>query len=265
MNNIQYNGESLQPMDAISEGWNVASSNYGLLLGISVVALLILMVVGCIPFVGFFIVGPMMTGVYYCFLKQMDNEPVEFGMMFYGFNKFVPTMVLGLISSIPGILSTILQWVFRLSTLMSDGPPRRSGDFYQAGAPSIDQILRNLPPIFWFFTIFIVVVGFIVGVSMYFVYQLQAEHELSIGETIRLSAIAAWSNIGWVIIFGILQGLIALAGLIALCIGIFFVLPILYASHAVAYRQLFPRIAPIIPNTPPPPTSYEGGIYGTAQ
>ena len=38
---------------------------------------------------------PAMAGMYYVMLRNMRGESVEFGMMFKGFEKFVPLMVIG--------------------------------------------------------------------------------------------------------------------------------------------------------------------------
>ena len=55
-----------------------------------------------------------------------------------------------------------------------------------------------------------------------------------------------------------------LAGFIALCIGWLFILPLIYAANAFAYRQVFPDTKPNFQNVPPPPTSY-GNNYGFGQ
>ena len=56
-----------------------------------------------------FIIGPILGGVYYVVLRDMRGEPVDFGMMFKGFDKFVPLMVIGLIQAIPEIIGQGLR------------------------------------------------------------------------------------------------------------------------------------------------------------
>jgi len=48
---------------------------------------------------------------------------------------------------------------------------------------------------------------------------------------------------------------------IALCIGVFFVLPVIWVAWAFAYRQVFPDLNPtIFRNEPPPPDAYQGNF-----
>ena len=90
--------------------------------------------VTCIPCVNFFH-GPVTAGVYYVLLRDMRGEPVDFGMMFKGFEKFGSTLAVGLIQAIPGIVYQIIDLFANVSLrLMELGnlPTGRSGDFYQS-------------------------------------------------------------------------------------------------------------------------------------
>ena len=57
-------------------------------------------------------------------------------MMFKGFEKFVPLMVIGLIQSVPGVIIQIIQYAVRLADFGLGGRRGRSFDFYQASNPS---------------------------------------------------------------------------------------------------------------------------------
>ena len=53
----------------------------------------------------------------------------------------------------------------------------------------------------------------------------------------------------------------ALGGVLAFCIGVLFVLPIIWVSWAFAYRQVFPDLSPTAyRNEPPPPDAYQGSF-----
>ena len=88
------------------------------------------------------------------------------------------------------------------------------------------------------------------------------EHDIGAIDAIKLSVRAATSNIGGLILLFILEFLVALVGLLALCIGIFFVIPIIYAANAFAYRQVFPLIEQNFNMNPPPPGAY-GSSFGS--
>ena len=87
------------------------------------------------------------------------------------------------------------------------------------------------------------------------------DQDVDVITAIKLSARAGWSNIGGIIVLAILLWLLSLLGILALCIGILFILPILYAAWTFAYRQVFPDLGPDNRQyTPPPPDAYAGSF-----
>lgn len=248
--NIQYQSGAIDPTGCISNGWELVKRNYWMYFGITILAMII---VGCIPVVNWFLFGPIMAGVYTCFLKEMRGEPVDFGMMFKGFEKFVPTMIVGLLQLLPTIIYQIVSWTMDIGRFiaMSQG---RTGQDVATGISIASGI----------FGLIFLVVSIVWAITFAFAVPLVAEHNLKPMEAIRLSASAAWSNIGGLILLWILAGLLGLAGMIALCIGILFVMPIVYAAMAFSYRQVFPDMGPQnYHNAPPSPDMYGGsGTFG---
>jgi len=236
MNHIEFYRGAINPSDCVSNGWNLVKQNYGLFFGISIVALLMM---ACIPCLNFFIAGPIMCGVYYCFLKEMRREPVSFGEMFKGFEFFVPAMVVGLIAEIPEIIGQILQWTVNLADLGLRSGSREN--YFQSNDTQIALAGGLL-----FFVIIGALVLFLLSaalrISLFFALPLIAEHRLGAVDAMKLSAQAAWANIGGLILLFLLEIGVALIGFFALCIGIFFVLPIIYAANAFAIGK-FSRIS----------------------
>jgi hypothetical protein len=263
MNHIQFNRSAINASDCISNGWNLVKQNYGLFLGIALVAILL---TGCIPCVSIFLAGPVMCGVYYCFLKEMRGEPAAFGEMFRGFDNFVPAMVVGIIAAIPEIIGQGVRLTTNLADLGIRGIGNGgggSGDFYQTSEQQ--TILAGG------LLVFVIIVGTLLflasialRISLVFALPLIAEHNLGAVDAMKLSARAAWANVGGLILLFILEFLVALVGVLMLCIGIFFVLPIIYAANAFAYRQVFPATGQTFETAPPPPNVY-GGNYGVGQ
>jgi uncharacterized membrane protein len=253
MTNIQYNSGVIDASGCVSNGWNLIKNNYWMYLGITLLAWVMM---ACVPIANFFLVGPVMVGVYYVLLREMRGEQVEFGMMFKGFEKFVPAMAAGLIQNIPGIIFQIFQFTFDIGSRIAMSRPRGRGSE------------PDLGPLAAFTGVYLLVVLVFLGFSIIwhlaflFVMPLIAEHEIGPIEAIKLSAAAAFSNTGGLILLIILEGLIVLAGFAAICFGIFFVMPLLYAAVAVAYRQVFPDLGPpVYQNAPPAPDTY-GSTYG---
>lgn len=261
MANIPFNRGAIAPTQCISGGWDLIKNDYWLFLGIALVGWLIM---SCLFCVSWFLAGPILAGIYYCLFKRMNGEMVEFGMMFKGFDKFVPTMVLGLIIILPEIILQILNQSLQitaqvLSTMGRENNFQAGGDGTSAAQTAIVTGIFGL--IFLIYLIYLVV-RIVMSISLAFTIPLVIEHDLSIMDAIKTSARAGWSNIGGLILLFILEALVGLAGALALCIGVFFVLPIIHAANAVAYRQVFPAPSQFTPTTPPAPDSF-GTDYGS--
>src|SRR5438067_1329417 len=135
--NIQFNRGAINAGECVSTAWEMVKSKYGMYLGISLIAILM---TSCIPCLNIFLLGPVMGGIFYVGLRDMKGEPIEFGMMFKGFENFVPLMVIGLIQSIPGVISQIVQYSVRFGQLASGGMGRGGRNFYQGSSMGPDII-----------------------------------------------------------------------------------------------------------------------------
>lgn len=271
MAEIRFNSGAVNAAQCIGDGWQVVKGEYLIYFLMSLLAVAMIFVVGLVPFVGGFIgaiLGAVLNaGILYAIIRRMRGDTVSFGEMFAGFEKVVPLMLLGLIQAAPTLLFQMLQLAGTIAPISRFPFPggRTSGSSFfvqsSAGGAGITALTTGI--IVAALVIFLIVIAFSFawGITFYFVYPLVMEHNLSIGEAILTSAKAGWSNALGLILLFLLQGLMLIAGVFALCIGFFFVLPILYSSHAVAYRQVFPALENFAPNAPPPPTDY-GSDYG---
>ncbi len=269
MTNIQYYKGAIDATGCISNGWNLVKINYGLYLGICALTLVTMLILSCIPCLNILVIGlvnaPLIAGIYYVVLRDMRGEPIDFGMMFKGFEKFVPVMIVGFIQAVPSIIFTILQYALdltRLATQIIGQQGIGNRDFYQSSDGTEIAIAGGLLVVYFFILAVYVVFAIAWYIAFAFAIPLVTEHNIGAIEALQLSAKAGFGNSGGLILLAFLGGLIALAGFIALCIGFLFVLPIIYAAQAFAYRQVFPSInAPTTYNTPPPPGEY-GGTFG---
>jgi len=258
MNNVEFLRGAISAGDCVSTGWELVKRRYGLYLGMS---LLTLVFVGCLPIINFFIMGPTLGGLYYVFLRDMRGEPVEFGMMFEGFKKFVPLMIVGLIQNIPGIIYNILSLGFNMAQIVTDlGSQRRN--FYQSSSPDF-PIAAGVLVIIAIVALVFIVFSILWYVAFFFSIPLVMERDLSPMEAIKLSARAGFSNIGGFILLVILLALVGLLGVIMCFFGVLLIsVPVTYAAYAVAYRQVFPYFErQAFNNMPPPPGTY-GSNYG---
>lgn len=256
MNSIQFVPGAIDAGGCVSNAWGMLKNNYGMYLGIAIVAMLL---TGCVPCLNIFILGPIMGGVFFVALKDMRGEPVDFGMMFKGFEKFVPLMVIGLIQSIPGIIAQIAQYGIRFAGM---GLGDNNGDFqfFQMSDLAISSGMMILLIVV---SIAFMIIGFAWWAVFFFAVPLVIENDLSPVEAIKLSASAAMSNIGGLLVLMIFQFLIVLLGMLMICLGIFlFSIPLIYLANAFAYRQVFPWAGQTFNMAPPPPNAY-GSSFGS--
>lgn len=256
MYNIQFQPSAIDAGGAVSSAWEQVKANYGLYLGVSLIALIL---AGCIPCVSLFLIGPIMGGVYYVALRDMRREPVEFGMMFKGFEKFVPLMVIGLIQSIPGIIFQVFRFSINIGQLGIDGGRSGSMDFFAAS--DMDKFLASglaVVAVIGFLVFFVVSIAF--WSLTFFAIPLAMENDLGPMDALKLSAKAAIGNLGGMALLLVFSILIGLVGTLMLCIGVFLVsIPLIYVTNAFVYRQVFPMISDPYNMAPPPPNEYGFG------
>lgn len=259
MTHIPFNRGAISPTQCISGGWDLIKGDYGMFLGIALVAMLI---AGCIPCLNIFLAGPVMAGVFYCLLTRMSGQYVSFGMMFKGFDKFVPSMVVGLIQAIP----EMIQFGVRMTTdvgaeILKQSQRGGRGDVFFAARDTEIALAGGLMIFIIVVVLVLTVLSIALRITFFFVYPLIMEYNLGALDAIKVSARAGWSNALGIFLLMILEGLVAIAGVLALCVGVFLVMPVIHAANAVAYRQVFPPPSGFNPTTPPPPNTF-GAQYG---
>jgi len=261
MTNLSYNSGAIDATRCIGDAWELVKRNIGLYIGVNFVGLLLILVVSCIPFAGLFLTAPIMGGLVYIALRDMNNEPIDFGMLFKGFERFVPLMVVGLIQGIPAAIFTIFRFMFDIASILTrmGSTPARRGDFFQAA--DLSGVMAGMSVLVILITLGFVIFSVVWGIIFFFAVPLVVDRNLGPIGAIKLSASAAMSNIGGLILLIILGVLINLLGMIVLCFGLLVSIPVTWVANTIAYRMVFPMLNQTYRNTPPPPSSY-GSTFG---
>jgi hypothetical protein len=257
--NIQFRSGAINASECLKKGWEMIKPNYGIFLGMVVLELVIVFAVNMIPYIGEFIdpliTGAILVGIYYALLRQMRNESVEFAMMFSGFQHFVPAALVALI----GVLPWFFLW---LGSYIFPSFPTIENAINNGNLKIPTDILREFGTvgILTFFVVWIMSVA--LQLVLFFALPLIADRGLGFFDAVKLSVSAAINNLGGLIVLTLLQLLASLIGVLAFCVGIIFVIPVIYASNVVAYRSVFPENQmPSYYTEPPQPGAY-GGTYG---
>ncbi len=242
----EFNTGVIRPVECMKEGWELIKDEYWLFLGITFVGMLI---GGIIPLgLG---IGAMFCGIYYVLLQKMNGRRVEFGDLFKGFNYFVPGLVVSLIVIIPSIIAVFVLYGSMI------------GLFFAVMASQGNEalVVGALATVFIEVIILWLVLGCLHALVM-FAYPLIVERELNGVEAFKLSAKAVWANLSGVVGIILLEFVMGIVGYMALAIGVYFVLPIMFAGVLVAYRKVFPPLQNNQTYNPPQPNIYQGaGSY----
>ena len=231
-----FNSGVVSPVECLKAGWAAIKDRYWLFLGVTLVATLL---GGAVPIV---LIGPMMCGLYMCLLAKMRREPIEFGLLFKGFDYFVPALVAAAIQIVPVLVLVILGDLIFFAFTFAVMPHDRG---------------ESLPLIFWFgltvFVIFAMIVSLVIHAIFLFAYPLIVDRRLSGWEAIKTSYRAVLKNLGGIVGLIFLNVGLGIVGFLCCFVGVYFVLPVTYAAYAAAYRQVFPETSMNFPPSPPPP------------
>ena len=206
--------------------------------------------------------GPLFAGLYFIVSRDLNDEPIEFGMLFKGFEKFVPLMIIGLIEVFPQILYGILSLSTNFLSLLIPQPRSGQMDFADSVNPFPFAITGAILLIFIIVMIVMMLFWIAWATTFLFVIPLTFEYDLKPLDAIKLSARAGWGNFGGLLVMNVMIMLVGLLGMLMLCIGLFLIsVPVTFVAHAVAYRWIFPRMQQQLGNMmPPPPSAY--GDFG---
>ena len=241
---IPYRRNAIEPVQCIKDAWGFVKNQYWLFVGMSLIAMLI----GSAVPAGI-LLGPMMCGIYLTLFKLRRGEPIEFGMMFKGFDYFGPSVVATLLHIVP-ILAILLPayFFFYISLVVSL--------IAQGDDPNPWAFLGVLALFLLFFLVVFVVV-ILISIGFTFAHPLIVDRKLAGLDAVKLSFKAARANFWPLLGMVVLTSLLTLAGMMVCYIGMYLVFPVTYATIAIAYERVFGLANPdLAMNMPPPPPTF---------
>lgn len=238
---VEFKRNAVEPIECVKAGWNLIRSQYWLFVGITVVGVII----GSVVPLGI-LMGPMMCGIYLAVFQTRRGQPIEFGMLFKGFDYFGDAVIATLLHLVPVIVifvpSYILFYVGLFMIIPRNGEPN----------PGTMLGFFGLFAIFW---LVIMVILIVLSVVFTFAYPLIVDRRLSGLNAVKLSIRATMANFWRLLGMLLLTGLMTFVGVLFCYVGAFLVMPISFAAIAMAYEQVF-GLGEVQPNLPPPPPSF---------
>lgn len=224
---VDFKRKAVDPIACLKAGWQLVRDQYWLFVGITLVAILLN---GIVPFC--ILLGPMMCGVYLCLFRRQQNELVEFGTLFKGFDYFGASLIATLLHLIPGLIIVLPIFTLIILTPVLIVPLQQG----RQSNPTVIILFVALAAILGMLLFCIVVV---LNVACTFVYPLIVDRNLSGVAAVKLSAKAGFANFWQIIGLLFLNAMLGLAGVLSCYVGLFLVLPVSFGSVSIAYRQVF--------------------------
>ena len=237
MTNTEFRTGVIKPVECVKEGFELIKNDYWLLFGILLVGALI---GGATMYI---LGGAMFCGIFYAFIKAIDRKPVTFDDLWKGMSYFGPGLVVVIVMMVPVFGYYIFAYVTLVAAVFGGA---QAGEAGVVGALVVVGIIDLL--------VLILMVCF--HTLLTFALPLIVDRNLGAFDAMKTSARAVWANMGGVAGLIVVNFGLVFLGYLALCIGVYFVLPIMIAGNVVAYRRVFPSLEMRTNLTPPPPSSY---------
>ncbi|MEO6655547.1 MAG: hypothetical protein ABIO36_05650 [Pyrinomonadaceae bacterium] len=223
MQEIEIKTGVIRPIECAKEAFDLIKSDYWLLFAIWIVG-------GLIGGVSIFIAsGAMTCGTFYCYLRKIDGHPVKFDDLWKGMQWFLPGLIVMLIIVLPMLVVYALIYV----------PVILAG--VMGGKLSQDELMGLLIGAFAIDLILIVIMV-CVHTLLIFSFPLIVDHNLGAVKAMTTSARAVFKNLGGVAGLIGVNFVLIMGGYLALCVGVYLVIPIIIAANIVAYRKVFPKV-----------------------
>lgn len=218
----------VRPFDLLRRSYEFIRGQYWLFFGLTSVGLL---VSSAVPFG--ILLGPMFVGIYRCLIARERSETVDFTTLFQGFDSFKESLIATLVMmaiTLVLIVPLMLVIVIALAFLI---------DQHQNGA-------NGVHPVAWFTLLFaffvaLLVTNMLVFLPFLFAFQLIADRNVSGSDAMKFSFQAVRVNLVGLSGYLILISVVSISLMMMCYIPLLFILPVLFTSFFLVYRDVFPR------------------------
>lgn len=216
---VSINKVSIQPFELLRQSKVLLGDQYWLFVGITFVGMLI---GSAVPMA--VLLGPMMCGIYLCYIERGQGRRVEFGQLFKGFDYFVESLLATLVTVGVSMLVVIPFYValFIMSAVMAN-----------ADAGPIALIV--------FMTMMFVFVILMVLISMgfIFIYLLIVDKGLKAIPAVKASMRGVFANLGGMLSLVVVVTIISMLAACFCVFPVYLFLPLALGTYYLAYRDIY--------------------------
>ncbi len=207
---------TIDPIGLYKRSYALMGDQYWLFVGITLVGVVI---GSLIPFG--ILLGPMMVGIYLCFMDRERGQKVEFATLFKGFDHFANALIAMLI-----MIGVAMAAIIPLYILMAVA-------FIATNGSGMELL------ILLFFVALIFVVAMLIYLPFLFVFQLVAERGLTGPQAVGLSFKAMKANLVGCVFLLLVMGVFSLLATMACYFPAILLMPISFGALFLAYRDIF--------------------------
>ena len=222
-------GYQIKVGDVLSRAWALVKANLWPCIGTTALVYFVMMIAQqCLSIIGScLITGPAMGGLFAYFLKQLRGQKAVVGDGFVGFNKphFGRLAAAGTVQI---LITSILAAIFLVPAFMMYFPMLKQAGENPPSPPPLFVVLCFLAliPMLYFTLSWILSYAFVIDKGLRF------------WPAMELSRKLVGMNFGGWVLLTFVTALLSFAGVLALCVGVFFVLPIAFCSIAIIYEDI---------------------------
>ena len=222
---------NVRPIELLSRSYQLIGNQYGLFLGISLVGVLI---GSMVPFG--IVLGPMLIGIYLCFLHRQAGRQVEFGTLFKGFDQFTEGLVACLVmigfSILASMVTVGLFLVLALAVFAL-----AAGTMEGGAAAGVGIGLGILIYIVCFAVL--IVISVLINVPFIFTFQLIADRKLSGMEAIKQSWAGVKLNLGGIVWYMLVNYFLMMLAAMACYIPAILLMPVSFGGMFLLYSDIY--------------------------
>jgi hypothetical protein len=222
---LEYRKVAISPIRLLRQSLDLMGDQYWLFVGITFVGMLIssLVPMGIL-------MGPMMCGMYLCYLLRMKGQSISFETLFRGFDYFVESLIATLII----VAASFIVVLPLMAIIIASAVGAAASGNDEAG-------MVLVAPLVVFGYLGILVLSALISVLFIFVYPLIVDRQLTAIPALKTSAMAAMSNLVGILLLLLVNAVISILASCACILPVYLFMPIALGTTALVYRDVFSK------------------------
>ena len=223
MAEIGYRKVDIRPIDRLKEAGGLMGDQYWLFVGIVLVGAII---GGLVPVI---LLGPMMCGIFKCYLDRAYGRQTNFESLFKGFDYFLESLIVSVVLTV-----AVAVVILPLGCLFGGLLAVLGGN----GEGSAAVVVMMLLLMFVIFFVFILVM-MVMNLVFHFAFLLIVDQGAKAMPAIKASFGATMANIGGLFGFAIAATALCLLAMLCCYFPVYLALPYVLGATTLIYRDIF--------------------------